>query len=186
MRLAKNMKIIKWKKMISTSSKSLFGILFFICLSTKAQEVYPLHPSVGDTLEAIEKLDYSLFPKIDNKDFKHGLIKYEEEAFVFYAFYEEDEKKLELSQAELIEAQQNIEKVNKYYRLKAAEANKDEQDFKKDNRPSGKTPVYFNEAMNDQIKKEARMHIRLQEDAQRMRDHRNGISPNRMILDFSK
>ena len=41
------------------------------------QNAYPLHPSVGDTLEQIEKLDYSLFPFIDNEPFDYGVIGFE-------------------------------------------------------------------------------------------------------------
>jgi len=170
----------------SKSCSSLFVLFFFLSTPSFSQDIYPLHPSIGDTLESIEKLDYSLFPKVENTGFDYAVIKFQKERFILYTYYNSEENSIALSQEEIIEAQQNIEKINQYYRLKANQENQTEEDQSLSDRPSGKTPVYFNDVMNDQIKKEARMYLRLKEDAQRMKDHQNGISPNQLRIDFTK
>ncbi|MCB0802252.1 MAG: hypothetical protein HND54_06600 [Bacteroidetes bacterium] len=155
-------------------------------IKASAQDVYPLHPSIGDTLHAIDKLDYSLFPDISNSDFQFGTISFENDTFYLNANYINQFQKFALSKESIIEAQQNIEKVNAYYRLKAKEDLESTQKAENyyGDKPSGKTPVFLNEAMNDQIKKEARMFLRIQEDAQRLRDHQNGIRPNEIRIQF--
>jgi hypothetical protein len=156
-------------------SKTIILILFFISNASFSQEVYPLHPSIGDTLELDEKIDYSLFYFIPNTGFKYATISFEIDSFYLNSIYSDSISKKVLTKEMIIEAQQNIEKINNYYRLKAE---KDKLEIRnKSNsksyvdRPTGKTPIISNPILNENMKKEARMNIRLQEDAIRMKEY---------------
>lgn len=182
MKLEKNM--VNLKRILMKSKISFFSLFIFISLTVLSQSSYPLHPSVGDTIEVIEKLDYSLFPFVANPNFKYGVISFEDEKFYLNAVYNDTTSKHLLSKEAIIEAQKNIEKINAYYRLKAENDKKKDSSSYYANRPSGKAPVLFNDAMNEQIKKEARMYIRLQEDARRLKDQEDGIQPNQLRIEF--
>jgi hypothetical protein len=63
----------------------LFTAVFLIVSAfILAQGVYPLHPSVGDTIDLNEKLDYSLFPKVDNNNFVYAIIGFNNNNFQLY------------------------------------------------------------------------------------------------------
>ncbi|MEQ8908926.1 MAG: hypothetical protein RIC95_07025 [Vicingaceae bacterium] len=164
-------------------------LCIFFYLSTiglSAQQYYPLHPSIGDTLERIEKLDYALFPKVKNPDLVYCLIDFKDNGYRLLAFYQGNEQPKEhsLSQKEIIEAQQIIEKINAFYRRKAKTDSLEAKKALYPNRPSGKTPTYTQGVMSERAKKEARMFIRLQEDRRRMEQQQRGIQPNRMHIEF--
>ena len=92
-----------------------FIILFFLfSLKLNAQEgVYILHPSVGDTIDRVEKLDYSIFPKTKNPNFKVAYITMKNDSFILNAVYFENYKiERFLPTEEIIEAQKGIEKIN--------------------------------------------------------------------------
>lgn len=175
--LTNNMILIKLK-FISTALFILSSCTVF------SQSAYPLHPSIGDTLESIEKLDYSIFSFIPNSGFEYGSITFEENEFFFNAVFKDSLVKYALNKEVIIEAQQNIEKINAYYRLKAKSDEEEEEtaNYNAD-RPSGKKPALYNKAMNDQIKKEARMQLRIQEDQQRLQSL-PGTRRNDLIFQF--
>jgi hypothetical protein len=133
-----------------------------------AQHYYPLHPSVGDTIELIEKLDYALFPKAKNPDLTYCLIDYHQDdgEFKLLVKYQNQSEflVLPLSKDELIEAQKNIEKINQFYKQQAIRDSIAATENKFPNKPSGKAPVIMSGPMLERAKKQARMYQRLEED----------------------
>lgn len=144
----------------------LLGVL--IAPFLRAQHYYPLHPSVGDTIELIEKLDYALFPKAKNPDLDYCLIDYHQDVGEFKLLIkyqnQSDFRVLPLSKEELIEAQKNIEKINQFYRQQAVSDSIASTENKFPNKPSGKAPVIMSGPMLERAKKQARMYQRLEED----------------------
>ena len=175
----------------------LFTAVFLI-VSTfiSAQGLYPLHPSVGDTIDLNEKLDYSLFPKVENNDFVYAIIDFNNNNFQLYTLLEEiiDEEtglvlayrdSLILKQKQIIEEQQKIQKINAYYHYLAEEAKKPTQ---KENFPvlERKIPVRFDGPIAERMKKEARMKTRLADDKRMMNDFQMGMRPREVRLEFGR
>jgi hypothetical protein len=161
-----------------------------------AQGVYPLHPSVGDTIDLNEKLDYSLFPKVDNNNFVYAIIGFNNNNFQLYTLLEEvvDEEtglvlayrdSLILKQEQIIEEQQKIQKINAYYHYLAQEAKKPKQ---KESFPvlERKIPVRFDGPIAERMKKQARMKTRLADDQRMMNDFQMGMRPREMRLEFGR
>ena len=101
-----------------------FAFLLFPFLSF-SQDVYPLHPTVGDTIDRGEKLDYSLFANSPNDSFNFSVIKYLNSGFILIknrAFKGLDgsikgySDSTLLTQEQIIEEQQKIQKINAYYK----------------------------------------------------------------------
>ena len=169
--------------------KSLLAGSLLFSLNLIGQDIYPLHPSVGDTIEKVEKLDYSLFPEIENSDFINATVQYLEDKFVL-VYYATDktteltiETTMDLEQVQIIEEQKKIEKINAYYRLMAEEAkNKKETPTIPKNQKS--LPIRLEGKMSEQMRKEARMNVRLMEDAQRQRDFEMGLRPREVRFEF--
>lgn len=186
MRQEKNTRKIKKILKISMNCKLVLLLSFFciIVLSISAQDVYPLHPTVGDTIDKYEKLDYSLFPSVKNNNFQFAVILYETDQFYLETASDSFLYKYPISQAEIVEQQQNIEKINAYYRLKEADTSQTEELILKDERPTGKDPVYLNEQLKKQISKDARMRVRLKEDRERMLQNQRGIPNNQLHIEF--
>jgi hypothetical protein len=99
-------------------------ILTLFYFFASSQVLYPLHPSIGDTIDVTEKLDYSLFTNSSNEGFKYATIQYINKNFTFI------ERKMitnsngstvlfndssVLTQQEIIIEQRKIQKVNSYY-----------------------------------------------------------------------
>ena len=154
------------------------------CLLIKAQ-TYPLHPSIGDTIDRNEKLDYSLFPSIANQYFELATISFEEDSFYLVIAFKnlDSTQKMLLSKAALIQAQQNIEKVNQYYRYKANQP-KDTNSYKSSLGEHKSRPIRMDGPMTEQMKKEARMNIRLREDERRRREYEQGIRGQQLYIGY--
>lgn len=167
--------------MILKSKLFILSILFSIIVQAQ-KDIYPLHPSIGDTLSLVEKLDYSLFPNISNQSYNFGYITFESDNYVLNVHQKEKKsEKIILTQAMVVEAQQNIEKVNQYYRLKATlDSSRQQSDVKLEK----KAPILFNENMNEEMRKKARMDWRLKEDARRMQEFEQGLRPNELRIEF--
>jgi hypothetical protein len=161
-----------------------FLLLFFLLTRVLAQ-VYPLHPSVGDTLDRLEKLDYSLFPEVNNQGFNYAVIQYRENNFYLDAGYENKDslQSFLLSQENIIEAQQNIEKINAYYRYEK-EAEKKTSSSNSLNSSSKINNLRLDGPMSEQMKKESRMNVRLEEDARRMQEFQQGLRPREIHIEF--
>lgn len=149
------------------------------------QQIYPLHPSVGDTIEKVEKLDYSLFPQDQNDGFQMATIQFKGENFHLVIQTLDQETGLEIettrviSQEEIIEAQKNIEKINAFYRLMAEEKKKEKTERLEKHKQS--LPIRLEGKMSEQMKKQARMNIRLKEDARIQREFEMGLRPSKEI-----
>ncbi|MDB9964356.1 hypothetical protein OAD50_04725 [Vicingaceae bacterium] len=102
----------------------LFGTLILRYFVSSAQVLFPLHPSVGDTIDSVEKLDYSLFTNTDNKEFNFAIIQYINSNFTLVENRSEEQlnglltkinDSITLTQEQIIKEQQKIEKINSYY-----------------------------------------------------------------------
>lgn len=160
-------------------------LLLLLFLSRAAAQVYPLHPSVGDTLDRLEKLDYSLFPQVNNQGFNFAVIQYRDNNFYLDVNYETKDslQAMLLSQETIIEAQQNIEKVNAYYRYEK-EAEKKKSSSNSLSSSSKVNNLRLDGPMSEQMKKESRMNIRLEEDARRMQEFQQGLRPREIHIEF--
>jgi hypothetical protein len=150
------------------------------------QNIYPLHPSVGDTIERTEKLDYSLFSFIPNSDFDYATIVFLRDSFYLAvkSFNNESTSKEFLSKDALIEAQKSIEKINKYYRYLATKKN-DTSSYQPQIRKPKAPPLRMDGPMTEQMKKEARMNVRLKDDARRQREIDQGLRQGGLFIDFN-
>jgi len=167
----------------------LYSFIVVFCvavlgLKAQSEEFYILHPSVGDTIEKVDKLDYSLFPKIDNQSYSHGLIRFKSDSFFLESYLTKQESKwYYLSKEEIVEAQKNIEKINDFYRRQAKEDSEEGSSSIIKRKPNSSATL--NASMSEQMKKEARMQIRLREDQRRQDEFRKGIRPsNQLHIEF--
>ncbi len=169
------------------STLLLFSIF---CL---AQDVYPLHPSIGDTIDSNEKLDYSLLPNSANKGFNYATIKYINAKFVLIesrtrkqpnGLMRQYNDSTALPQEQIIEEQQKIQKINAYYKYLAEEATKPK---KEEYKPKDKKiPIRFDTPVSKKILKEARMKTRIIEDQRRMQEFQMGLRPREMMIEFRR
>lgn len=172
--------------------KHIIGFVFLLFpFFSFAQDVYPLHPTVGDTIDRDEKLDYSLFENSPNDSFNFSVIKYLNSGFILIenkAFKRSDGSILNyndstvLTQNQIIEEQQKIQKINAYYKYLAEEAKKPKkEEYKKLEK---KIPVRFDGPISDQMRKENRMKARLVEDQRRIEEFQMGMRPREMRIEF--
>ena len=167
----------------------IFRIVLIIILSpiiTNAQGLYPLHPMIGDTLDAIEKKDYSLFPKINNSNLNYCLIYIDSSRFRLKAIYKGDSSStFDLSHNEIVEAQQNIEKINEYYKNKDKPTDNYSKSVVRKRQNSKLTsPLLQQSEITKQAQKDARMHMRIEADQQRQKEHEKGLRPNNLHIEF--
>ena len=163
----------------------LLSVLLLSFSIVSAQQSYPLHPSIGDTIDRNEKLDYSLFPAVANQDFKFAIIEFAKDSF-FLAISNSNTSVIKtkfLSKEELIEAQKTIEKVNRYYRYQANQP-ADTNSYQSQLTEVKGRPIRMDGPMTEQIKKEARMNIRLREDERRRREFDQGIRGRQLYIGF--
>ncbi len=163
----------------------LLPFLLLLSFSAISQIYYPLHPSVGDTLERLEKLDYSLFPKVSNTEFAYALIQFDNDNYhLIVTDLEGNTSNKEIRKEDLIEAQRNIEKVNAYYKWLADDKVRKEKEAKLMESKRSQ-PIRIEGPMTEQMKKEARMNVRLREDARRRREVEQGIRSNDIYIEFN-
>lgn len=169
-------------------------LLFFSIISLQTamcQSVYPLHPSVGDTIELQEKLDYSLFADVDNNTFQYATIKFENNGFILEVNGKDNDPLLgeieivttgKLSQEEIIEEQKKIQKINAYYKYLMERKEYADNETKKTVEPPA---INLQGPLQERMKKEARMMIRLKEDQIRANEFQFGLRPSTRI-EFSR
>ena len=151
-----------------------------------SQNTYPLHPSIGDTIDRTEKLDYSLFPFISNESFEYAHIIFLNDSFYLeLKNYDNDLKfRKYLSKNQLIDAQKSIEKVNQYYRY-LAKQKLDTSYYQPQSRETKLPPLRIDGPMTEQMKKEARMNMRLKEDARRQKEVQQGTRQGELFIEFN-
>ncbi len=168
---------------------ALITFLLLACKITFGQNVYPLHPSVGDTIDRDEKLDYSLFSKSPNDGFNFATISYINSGFVVIenrsrkqpnGLIRQYHDTIPLAQEQIIEEQQKIQKVNAYYLYLAKEAEKPK--VEEQPKIDQKIPIRFEGPISKRMEKESRMKARLIEDQRRMQDFQMGLRPREMMI----
>lgn len=166
--------------------RRIIFILLLCPLMAVAQSLYPLHPVIGDTLEVIEKKDYSLFPKVSNKALGYCLIYPDSNQLKLKAVYAGDSiSTFDLDHSEIVEAQQIIEKINEYYRSKDKTTDDYSRSVVMKKESSDKaSPLLQQGEMNKKAQKDARMQLRIEADRQRIKDHERGLRPNNLHIEF--
>lgn len=91
------------------------AILFSVIISALSQEaVIILHPSVGDTIDKIEKTTYYLFPDVNDSIYQSGVIYTAEDSFILHFNTLSGLMTLVLDSTEILKAKNNIEKIIQY------------------------------------------------------------------------
>jgi|GEM_PF-1377523 len=167
--------------------------LLLFSIYSSAQDIYPLHPSVGDTIDLNEKLDYSLFPKSPNRGFNFATIKFLNSGFVLIenrsrkqpnSLIRTFKDSTSLPQEEIIEEQKKIQKINAFYLYLADEAAKPKKEEYKT--VEKQIPVRFDTPVSKKILKEARMKTRILLDQRRMEEFQMGLRPREMRIQFNR
>jgi len=168
-----------------TASFFLFKIVLSVTLYCQDKPHYVLHPSVGDTIERLEKLDYSLFPFLENDDSEMAVIGFENQSYFILAQYNKVDtlKRMSLEQKEIVNAQKNIEKINAFYKRQAKKQTEETPQISLiEQSPNRKATL--NAPMSDQMRKDVRMFQRLCDDEIRRQEFINGSRPNQIHIEF--
>lgn len=149
----------------------LFGLIF--CVHCRAQDtLFVLHPLVGDTIDKTEKMNYFLFPSIENDDFKYCYLIQSNDHFFVKSYTLNDS--IHIQQVDTTEIRQyivNLDKLHTFY-LNKAKNDSLKQSEKIDLNFNGISPTYnsnqlVGEQSKERIDKEVRRNNRLQADAER-------------------
>ena len=91
------------------------GIVFNISCYAQ-RDIFILHPLVGDTIDKNEKLNYFLFPKTDNADFKFCFITHSNDQFFVNSHYVNDSVSIQpIDTTEIRQYMVNLDKFLAYY-----------------------------------------------------------------------
>ena len=95
----------------------LLSLIFSISFFSRAQEnIFVLHPILGDTIDAVEKTDYLLFPEINDSIFNYCIIKNRIGWFNVCVYLKEDSIiTFQLDSSEINQYKVNIDKLYDYY-----------------------------------------------------------------------
>jgi len=159
---------------------TLFLIGIVLSLSTFSQgRFYVLHPLVGDTIDKNEKFNYILFGNIEDSKFNYCTLTHTKDAYFINLFSPDNTgSTIEVDSAEL---KQYIVQLDKVMEFNANEGKVDTT--KKDNLHNGNLNdlhskglenSLINEHSKDRILKEVRTQTRMNEDAQRYEQGKNG------------
>jgi hypothetical protein len=140
---------------------------------------FVLHPLVGDTITKAEKIRFVLFPEISDDNFLQGTLVPSSDGYVLHYETPANERiTRQFSESEINQTRINLDKLNAYYnghsksdtlkdKVKSVVQikNVDEEKMNKD--------LISNETKN-KIEKEAIMHTRMKEDAERLDQIKRG------------
>ncbi|WP_075591539.1 hypothetical protein [Labilibacter marinus] len=95
---------------------TLVALIAILMSSVNAQKLVQLHPMVGDTIDATEKMVFYLFPEITDSIFEQGIIYRQNSDYnVNIKLVGQETYKVGIDSTVLNEYQQNIEKLAMYY-----------------------------------------------------------------------
>jgi hypothetical protein len=153
--------------------------LFVGFTSYSQDNLFVLHPLVGDTISQAEKIEFVLFPEINNEDFLSGTLTYSAEGyFLHYQTPGNAITTKQISDLDINQYRINLGKLDEYYsnlskndstksKVKSLVEIKSEQEGKlnKD---------LINDETKNKIVKEAIMDARMKEDAEQLNQIKKG------------
>jgi len=156
----------------------LFG-LFIVFSSYSQNNLFVLHPLVGDTISKTEKIKFLLFPEIDNQNFLNGTITHSEEGYFLH--YQTSGNKIDtkqISDSEISQYQVNLGKLDEYYSnlgkndsIKGKAKSVMEIEGEKDGKIN---KSLINDETKNRISQEAIRDARMKEDAERFDQIKKG------------
>lgn len=161
-----------------------FGIfLFVLVFSTNClakDDLFVLHPLVGDTIDKAEKINYFLFPSIKNDDFKYCYIIRSNDQFFLNLHTLSDS--VSIRQIDTTEINQYIVNLDKFLAFYLNKAKKDSLKLSKklDLNFNPDNPTYNNvqlvgEQSRERIIKEVEVDNRMQTDLERANRTKEGL-----------
>lgn len=151
----------------------------------KSQDnLFVLHPIIGEIIDRNEKIDYLLFPEINDSIFSYCQIKQVEDKFFVNSYLSSDSIIIvQLNVSEINQYQKNIDKLYDYY------SSQPEADSLNDLKvlilKEGNSFQIIDILIDyDKISNEARAEERMREDAERLRLQKQGGESSGVIIDF--
>jgi len=153
--------------------------LFVVFTSYSQNNLFVLHPLVGDTISQAEKIKFVLFPEINNEDFLSGTLTHSAERyFLHYQTPGNVINTRQISDQDINQYQVNLGKLDEYYsnlskddstksKVKSVVEIKSEQEGKLNT-------DLINDETKNKIVKEAIMDVRMKEDAEQLNQIKKG------------
>ncbi len=172
----------------------VFAFLFLPLVNGLSQDtLLILHPVVGDTIDKNDKIDFSLFPEIDNSTFKHCFIKYSAKKFYLNSFTLTGSSAIRpIDTTEIRQYMKNIDILVDYYaseikRDSAERAGKVTLNLNNPN-PNNVNPRLISNDTRNKIIYEMYQNERLKADAERMKLDKQGLDVlgNGMRVEWSR
>jgi len=163
----------------------LINLILSIGIQCKSQDsLFVLHPIVGEIIDRNEKIDYLLFPEINDSIFNYCQIKQVKDKFLANSYLVSDSIiTVQLSISEINQYQKNIDKLYDYYSSQPEEDSL--SDLKVLILKEGNSFQIIDIAIdNNDISNEARAEERLRDDAERLRLQKQGGEASGVIIDF--
>ncbi len=172
---------------------NVFIFLFLPLLNSFTQDtLLILHPVVGDTIDKNDKIDFSLFPEIDNSTFAYCFIKYSEKKFYLNSYTLAGPVSARpIDTTEIRQYMNNINILVDYYaneiKRDSIKNNENPSLSLNDRKPSPNPNIISHDTRN-KIKFEMYQNERLKSDAERMKLNKQGsdIFGNGMRVEWSK
>ena len=151
----------------------LFLASIFTLTAFSQEKLVVLDPLIGDTIDKNEKVNFLLFPDLNDPDFLYGYITQSSDHYYFNSFTNDDSLTVwPIDAEELQECQRNIDKLSEYYLNKAKQDSlKNAQKLTLDGKGVGNVQVratLIGDDDQERILDEVRKNTRLKDDAERM------------------
>ncbi len=154
--------------------RSLF-LCFFILVSTVVSgQMFVLHPVLGDTISREEKINYLLFPEIDDTVFNYAIVDSIESTVIVKVETNSGLLELSLTEQEVQTYRANISKLAAFYTNDEEESVTKSVLIKKDSTVSMKG-AFIGEKQQEQINKQVKRDMRLQNDNERQEMYKQGL-----------
>jgi hypothetical protein len=163
----------------------LINLILSIGIQCRSQDsLFVLHPLVGDVIDRNEKIDYLLFPEINDSLFSYCQIKQVEERFFVISHLVSDSViTIQLNISEINQYNKNIDKLHEYYSSQPDEdtlINLKALILKEGN----SFQIIDITIDSDKLSNETRAEDRLRDDADRLRLQKQGSDAGGIYIDF--
>lgn len=163
----------------------LINLILLFGIQCKSQDsLFVLHPIVGEIIDRNEKIDYLLFPEINDSLFNYCQIKQVEEKFIVNSYFVSDSTvTILLNISDINQYQKNIDKLYDYYSRQPEVDSL--SNLKVLIQKEGNSFQIINIVIdNNNLSNEARAEERLRDDAERLRLQKQGGEASGVIIDF--
>lgn len=163
----------------------LISLILSLGIDCKSQEsLFVLHPLVGEVIDRNEKIDYLLFPEINDSLFNYCQIKHVEDSyFVISHLVSDSVITIQLNNSEINQYNKNIDKLFDYY---SSQPDEDTLiNLKALILKEGNSFQIVDITIDyDKLSNEARTEDRLRDDADRLRLQKQGSDAGGLYIDF--